>query len=134
VNKLRSEAFKNQAEGAVLLTGDRTHESKMQDVRALVNQRYGGKLNMLNDEVIGADRDGWDFTLNESDRLLKENPGMSSADAFGQASRAYLAQRKPANAKPGQPAQQPQFIEGKVYQDANGNKAKWVNGTWQPLH
>lgn len=26
-----------------------------------------------------------------------------------------------------------QFVEGKVYQDANGNRARYVNGTWVPV-
>ncbi len=45
------------------------------------------------------------------------------------AGQADILAEKPASA----PAKSGKFEEGKVYQDAHGNKAKYVNGKWQPV-
>jgi hypothetical protein len=43
-----------------------------------------------------------------------------------------LSERKSIT-PPGDGSTQQQFIEGKIYTDAKGNKAKYVNGRWEPV-
>ena len=69
---------------------------------------------------------------------LYRKPKDDEAEKKRLAEEAAAAKNKPAPAKPGgkevpsnKPAA-PKFEEGKVYTDAKGNKAKYVNGKWEP--
>lgn len=133
VEALRAKAalYRNQAQGAG--DTDKRHEAKMQDVRALANQRYGGKLNMLTDTEIGADRNGWDAVIEGADQLLRKYPEISSAEAFGLASRNYLANKGNAPSTPDAKGKQDGPKEGQVYEDANGNRAIYRNGKFEKV-
>ena len=99
VGKLKAEAGKTQAETGQIATGGKEHEDRMKDVRALANERFGGKYDPTTGNTVGGDTAAWEATISGADKLLRENPKLSSAEAFGKANDSYKTayQTKTAN-------------------------------------
>ncbi len=49
------------------------------------------------------------------------------------APRVPQAAQVPNKTAPAPATEKPKYVEGKIYVDANGNKAKYVNGKWEPV-
>jgi hypothetical protein len=90
-NKAAAEHERAQTENERGGGGSKAHEGKMQDARSMAKDLYGGKMNALDGTIIGAEPDGYNATIEGADKLLRENPKLSSADAFQQARKGYEA-------------------------------------------
>lgn len=67
------------------------HESKMDDVRSMAREEFGGKYDGFGNMVEGGNRDAWAATLEEADRLLRDNPKMTATQAYSAAAKGYRA-------------------------------------------
>lgn len=100
----------------------------------LANPRIPPEQKQLVQKIIGQMQQAIPFTQHDVTMLEQsKNPRVTMSDIVKQRGLSPQESGTPATGGNGNRGSAPQYQNGQIYRDARGNRARYMNGNWQPV-